>query len=104
MYCVQKQIAVVVDGPVARKEAGAVRKVAVQKKVTLNPKPEVIIEISSEKEEEKSESRKQSRGSSSKKKKVYSLTSILTARSKVYFCFHCIDTKIFCNSYWGYFA
>ncbi|KAF9605305.1 hypothetical protein IFM89_015921 [Coptis chinensis] len=51
----KKQIDVVVDGPIVGKEVSAVRKVAL-KNVTVRPKPE-------------------------KKKKVHTLTSVITARS-----------------------
>ncbi|KAF9592131.1 hypothetical protein IFM89_012560 [Coptis chinensis] len=77
----KKQIAVVVDGPIGGKEVAAVRKAAL-KNVTVRPKPEKVIEISPDTEEEKSEIRRQSREASSKKKKVHTLTSVLTARSK----------------------
>lgn len=70
----KKQVPVLADG-VPRKA------VAPQKKVTVKPKPEEIIEISPDTVEEKTESRKSSRDGSSKKK-VHTYTSVLTARSK----------------------
>ncbi|KAF9595011.1 hypothetical protein IFM89_036029 [Coptis chinensis] len=72
----------VVDGPIVGKEVAAVRKVAL-KNVTVRPKPEKVIEISPDTEEEKSEIRRQSIEAPSKKKRVHTLTSVLTARSKV---------------------
>ncbi|KAF9626067.1 hypothetical protein IFM89_030735 [Coptis chinensis] len=81
----KKQIVVVVDGHIVGKEVAAIRKVAL-KNVTVRPKPEKVIEISpdtdTDTEEEKSEIRRQSREASPKKKKVHTLTSVLTARSK----------------------
>lgn len=59
-----------------------------QKKVTCNPNPETVIIISSD-EEEKADVEKYNKkkrilsGKRSSRKKKYSLTFVLTARSKV---------------------
>ncbi|KAF5182482.1 G2/mitotic-specific cyclin-1 [Thalictrum thalictroides] len=93
----QKQIAVVVDGPIGGNEDRAVqKKVTVkpkpevvivispeERKVTVKPKPEVVIEISPETKADKSDIRRQARESSSRKKNVHTTTYILTARSKL---------------------
>ncbi|KAK6923859.1 Cyclin, N-terminal [Dillenia turbinata] len=57
----------------------------VQKKVPLKtkPKPENVIEINSETEKEEDIKKKENKPSKSSKKKIQSLTSVLTARSKV---------------------
>ncbi|KAA8517350.1 hypothetical protein F0562_017644 [Nyssa sinensis] len=75
--------AVVVGGAIAGKRAAAQR--PAQKKVTVKPEPESVIEISPDTEEEVQKEKpanrkKESEGSS--RKKTQTLTSILTARSK----------------------
>ncbi|KAI4348577.1 hypothetical protein L6164_009286 [Bauhinia variegata] len=71
---VQDGAAAVAKRPVAPKAA--------EKKVTVKPKPEEVIEISSDKEvkPEKCVNKKKEEGNS--KKKSHTLTSVLTARSK----------------------
>ncbi|KAF8395747.1 hypothetical protein HHK36_019698 [Tetracentron sinense] len=70
----------VVDGVAARK--GGVGAIAAQKKVTVS-KPETVIEVSPDTEEESKQEKSVSRGrKGSSRKKVQTLTSILTARSK----------------------
>ncbi|KAK9290176.1 hypothetical protein L1049_008342 [Liquidambar formosana] len=76
---------IVVDGAAAAGKGAAVAKAA-QKKVTVKPKPETVIEISPDTEEdevkkEKPVNRKKV-GEVSSRKKVQTLTSVLTARSK----------------------
>lgn len=74
---VQKPVVVPADGAAVVK--GATK---ATKKVTVKPKPEKVIEISSdEKPKEKSES--SSSRSRASRKKVNTLTKVLTARSKV---------------------
>ncbi|OVA18788.1 Cyclin [Macleaya cordata] len=72
----KKQVAVIVDAAVAGKRR--VTKPA-QKKVTVKPEPEMIIEISPDTEEVKKEKPKIQKSS---RKKVQTLTSVLSARSK----------------------
>lgn len=75
---------IITDGEAAGK-APVVAKAAAQKKVTIKPKPEQVIEISPDSDEVKQEkpvSKKKGREGSSKKN-VKTMTSILTARSKV---------------------
>ncbi|CAK9188543.1 unnamed protein product [Ilex paraguariensis] len=75
--------AVVVDG-VKRAKGAAARKPA-QKKVTVKPKPENVIEITSDSEEEVKKDKgvnKKKSGEGSSRKKAPTLTSVLTARSK----------------------
>jgi hypothetical protein len=65
-------------------------KPAVQKKVIAKPKPVEVIEISDEKENEDKavHKKKEADVNNSKKKPSRTLTSVLTARSKVwFFCF-----------------
>ncbi|XP_028789702.1 G2/mitotic-specific cyclin S13-7 [Neltuma alba] len=70
----------VVDGVVAAKR---VAPKPAQKKVTVKPKPEEVIDISSEEEVEKEKSpNKKKEGDANSKKKSRTLTSVLTARSK----------------------
>ena len=73
--------------PVAEGVAVAKRvapKPAAQKKVTAKPKPEEIIEISPDKEVQKEKPvNKKKEGGANSKKKSHTLTSVLTARSKV---------------------
>lgn len=81
---------IVVDGAAAAGKGAAVAKAA-QKKVTVKPKPETVIEISPDTEEdevkkEKPVNRKKV-GEVSSRKKVQTLTSVLTARSKVIFLY-----------------
>ncbi|KAF7819149.1 stomatal closure-related actin-binding protein 3-like [Senna tora] len=66
----------VLDGVVAAKRGA--RKPA-QKKVTIKPKPEEVIEISSDEEVKKA---KKKEGDGNSRKKSHTLTSVLTARSK----------------------
>jgi G2/mitotic-specific cyclin-B, other len=57
-----------------------------QKKATVKPKPEAVIEISSDSEQVKNEKpRKKKSGEESSRKNAPTLTSTLTARSKVNF-------------------
>ncbi|XP_058107392.1 G2/mitotic-specific cyclin S13-7-like [Magnolia sinica] len=70
-----------VDGAVGGKDGTK----AAKPKVTIKPKPEMVIEISPDTEEEESKEKSVSRGISSRtssKKSVESLSSVLTARSK----------------------
>jgi hypothetical protein len=65
-------------------------KPAVQKKVIAKPKPVEVIQISDEKENEDKavHKKKEADINNSKKKPSRTLTSVLTARSKVwFFCF-----------------
>ncbi|KAF9591884.1 hypothetical protein IFM89_008930 [Coptis chinensis] len=75
-------VIVVVDGPIVGKEVAAEGRL-LKKNILVRPKPEKVIEISPDTEEEKSEIRRQSIEAPSKKKRVHTLTSVLTARSKV---------------------
>ncbi|KAI3993962.1 hypothetical protein MKX01_002975 [Papaver californicum] len=75
---IKKQIPAIPDGAVAKRVVS--KGVAVQKKVTVKAKPEMVIEISPDTEETRKEKPKSHHRSS--KKKVHSLTSVLTARSK----------------------
>lgn len=88
MFKFQKQRAIVGDGalevkPVAK--AAAVPKAVNQKKVTVKPKTENVIVISSEEEVKKVDKQldKKKAVEGSSKKKGQTFTSTLTARSKV---------------------
>ena len=97
--CVNVDKAPVLDGAAVPKRADAAPK-PVQKKPTAKPKPAEVIEISPDTEEavevkEKKDkvpvnnNKKVTEGEGSSKKKVHTLTSALTARSKVsFFFFH----------------
>ncbi|OVA18786.1 Cyclin [Macleaya cordata] len=75
----KKQIPVIADGAVVGKRV--VTKVA-QKKATVKPKPETVIESSPDKEE-KEVKKEKPKSQKSSRKKVQTLTSVLSARSKV---------------------
>ena len=80
-------------------------KAAAQKKVTIKPKPEQVIEISPDSEEVKQEkpvSKKKGREGSSKKN-VKTMTSILTARSKVNFFNISSKLVLIIGSFSGFF-
>ncbi|XP_059668292.1 G2/mitotic-specific cyclin S13-7-like [Cornus florida] len=84
----KKPVTVNVEGGIVVNGAVAVAKrAAPQKKVTVKPKPEAVIEISPDTVEEvkkqKPENRKKASDGSSRSRKItHSLTSVLTARSK----------------------
>lgn len=70
--------------PVANAVAVA-KKVApkpAQKKVTAKPKPEEVFDVERSPDKEKQKDKKKE-GDASNKKKLHTLTSVLTARSKV---------------------
>jgi cyclin B len=69
-----------VDGVAAEARKVAVRKPA-QKKVTVKPKPEEVTEINPDTEEKPGNKKKEGEGSTKKNKPT--LSSVLTARSKV---------------------
>lgn len=79
IYILQKQAAPALDEVVAAKR-GAQK--PVQKKVTVKPKPEEVIDISST-EEVNNTKHKKKEGEANSKKKTHTLTAVLTARSKV---------------------
>lgn len=62
-------------------QAGKAKKPA-QKKAVAKPKPEAVIDLSSD-SEEKQEKNKKKTGEEALRKKAQTLTSTLTARSKV---------------------
>jgi len=79
---VEKVPAADVDGVDAVGRKVAVKKPA-QKKVTVKPKPEEVVVISPDSEEVVKQEKKKKEGEGSTKKNKPTLTSVLTARSKV---------------------
>lgn len=84
----QKRVPVNVDGGAiaadGKLQDGKVKKRAQRKPVAM-PKPEVVIEISSDSEEVEVEKNKRRTDEESLRKKAPTLTSTLSARSKVSF-------------------